>query len=247
MKRSLLILLIFSACLSTWAQEDKSTANYKFHGKDTSIVSLPIEQSIHSQTTPIESFNPEGAYNNERKDSLHLPSLNQNGQVPYTGIYPYNWYGWYNWDLHEGLNVNLGASVFAQFGHNAYHGAGFAQNISAMYAIPLTNKLSLAVGGYLNNVSWAHDSYRDAGFSAVLGYKFDEHWEAYLYGQKSLVNNHIPLPIYDMNNVGDRIGAMVKYNFNPSFSIEVSVEADKRPNNGYWYNDTYNYPLPKVR
>ena len=167
----------------------------------------------------------------ERRDSLHLPLLNRFGQTRPVGFYPLWWGGWYDWQLHPGLNVNLGASVFAQLGKNAwYHGAGFQQNISMMYATPLSDKLSLAVGGYLNNVSWAHDSWRDAGFNAVLNYRFDDHWEAFVYGQKSLTSNRfLPLPLYDMGSLGDRLGAGVRYNFNPGFYIEVSVEADKRP------------------
>lgn len=62
----------------------------------------------------------------------------------------------------------------------------------------------------------------------MLGYKFDEHWEGYIFGQKSLVNTRMPLPLYDIGNIGDRIGAAIKYNFNPSFSIQVSVSAEKR-------------------
>ena len=96
------------------------------------------------------------------------------------------------------------------------------------YAVPLTGKLSLAVGGYIDNIYWAHDAFHDAGLNAVLSYKFDEHWEGYLFGQKSLVTTRMPLPLYDMGNIGDRIGAAVRYNFNPRFSIQVSVTAEKR-------------------
>ena len=166
-------------------------------------------------------------------DSMALPRLNALGQVPplgwrWYGMYPmYPGIGWGNWELHKGLNMNLGASVFAQFGKHARHGAGFSQNISAMYAVPITDKLSFAAGGYFNNTYWGHDTYRDAGLSAVLGYRFDEHWEAYLYGQKSLVSSsYIPYSLYDMNALGDRIGAAVKYNFNKNFSITLSVEKE---------------------
>lgn len=157
-------------------------------------------------------------------DSLRLPVLNRYGRMG-IGRYPMEWGGMYDWELHKGLNVNIGASVFAMFGKNAPHGVGFGQNLAAMYAVPVTDKLSFAVGGYLNNVYWAHSSYRDAGINAVLGYKFNDHWEAYLYGQKSVMNKRMPLPLYDMNNLGDRIGAAVRYNFNPNFSIQVSVSA----------------------
>ncbi len=117
-------------------------------------------------------------------DSLALPRPNYLGQMAqpthrWYGMSPvYGGIGWDNWELHKGLNMNLGASVFAQFGKHARHGAGFSQNIAAMYAMPLSKNLSFAAGGYLNNTYWGHDTYRDAGLSAVLGYRFNDHWEA---------------------------------------------------------------------
>ncbi len=160
-------------------------------------------------------------------DSLHLPMLNNFGQT-YINMYPYDWLGCYDWRLHRGLNVNLGASVFATFGNNPWRGTGFTQSIAAMYAVPLTDNLSLAVGGYVNNMFWAHDAYHDAGLNAVLGYKFDEHWEGYLFGQKTIVHTPIPMPLYDLHSISDRIGAAVKYNFSPSFSVQVTVSAERK-------------------
>lgn len=161
-------------------------------------------------------------------DTLNLPTLNMKGQVPLM-TYPYDgWWGFNNWTLHKGLNVNLGASVFAAFGKGAPKGAGFAQDLSMMYALPLTKRLTLAIGGWVSNAYWAHDRFTDAGVSAVLGYKFDEHWEAYVYGRKSLVNKPIPYRFCTMDDLGDRIGAAVKYNFSPSFSVQVSVSMGQR-------------------
>ena len=186
-------------------------------------------------------------------DSLHLLPLNTYGHVHPFSLSPY-WFGrWDNWQLHRGLNVSLGASVSAQFGKHARSGVGFGQSISAMYAMPLSERASLAVGGYFNNLSWGRDNFREAGLSAVFGYQFDEHWEAYIYAQKSLTNNHqAPLPLYSSmysleglhNGWGDRIGAAVRYNFNPSFSIEVSLEKQWLPNPDNLYYGRYNYPVP---
>lgn len=161
-------------------------------------------------------------YTTNGKDSLSLPPLNRYGGMRLCSC-PTDFFGLYDWDLHKGLNVNLGLSVFATFGKHAPKGAGFSQNIAAMYAVPLTGRLSLAVGGYFNNISWTGHIYRDAGFNAMLGYRFNERWEAYLYGQKSMTNNRIPMPLYDMGDMGDRIGAAVRYNVSPSFSIQMSV------------------------
>ena len=161
-----------------------------------------------------------GAFGGEHTDSLNLPAIGMRGEVLPMTLRPLYWGNWYNWSLHKGMNV------FAEFGKNARGGAGFTQNVSAMYAVPVTKKLSVAVGGYFNNIMWQHDTWREAGVSAIMGYKFNDHWEAYLYGQKSLAGNRrfMPCTVYDISNIGDRIGAAVKYNVNPNFSFQVSVE-----------------------
>lgn len=168
---------------------------------------------------------------------LHIPTLTSLGTMPSMRFYPYMWGGFHTWDVHEGLNATIGASVFSTFGSGkTYSGAGFSQNLSLVYAKPLTEKLSLAVGGYFNNMYWAHDTFRDAGLTAVLGYQFDEHWSSYLYGQKSMLpnNRNIPRHLMDMGELGDRIGAAVRYSFNPSFSIQVSFDYNRYNTDGFW-------------
>lgn len=164
-------------------------------------------------------------YINAEQDSLHLPLLTMRGQMPLMNCPYATWWGLDTWQLHKGLNMNLGASVFASFGKGAPKGAGFAQDISLMYAMPLSKRVSLAVGGWVSNAYWAHDRFTDAGLSAVLGYKIDDHWEAYVYGRKSIMNKPLPYRFATMQELGDRIGAAVKYNFSPSFSVQLSVEA----------------------
>ncbi len=166
----------------------------------------------------------------------------------------------YAWGLHEGLNVNIGLSAFATFGKHVPHSGGFTQDINATYLAPITRdkKLWLAAGGYLQNTFWGGDSYRDAGLYAMLGYRFDEHWEAYVYGQLSLANNYDSYynrygwyggmgrwgqtslfgSPYGMGVAGANVlGAGVIYHFNRNFSIGLNVE-------GVWYDDptpSYNH------
>ena len=239
------IIFIFLALLtahSTLAQEvrrqlpstvDTLRTNYSGNMVTTSERGNQPTTQLSPTTNPLES------------SPLALPPVNHLGQPRPTLLHPLFWGGWYDWQLHQGLNVSLGASVFAQFGKNAWHkGAGFQQNISMMFAQPITDRLSIAIGGYLNNVSWGSDSWRGAGISAIIGYRFNEHWEAYLYGQKSLTNNklggvrhpYMMMPLYDMGAIGDRIGAAVKYNFSPTFSIQVAVEEIRLPD--------YRLPMP---
>ena len=107
-----------------------------------------------------------------------------------------NGYGWngygYGWGLHKGLNLSIDLSVFATFGKNAPHWGGFTQTINATYLTPLTkdNKLWMALGTYINNINYGSDNFHDGGVYGMLGYKFNEHWEAYVYGQVSVANNY---------------------------------------------------------
>lgn len=162
-----------------------------------------------------------------------LPALTDQGKMPSLS-HPYGLGGWCHpmwggfgmWNLHEGLNVSLGLSVFSTFGSGGtWSGAGFGQNVAMLYAKPITARLSIAAGGYLSNATWAHDTFREAGLTAVLGYQFDDHWTGYLYGQKSLRRNQpMPCLLQDIHDMGDKIGAAIRYSFSPSFSIQLNVE-----------------------
>ena len=232
--KCLFLLAAMTACLAAQAQEVLVSTVTETEAPATDSLSADTYSTgIIRQYAPMDYSMPYYDPSLSANDSLHLPLLTYDGRVlPITRFpfYRYGWGGFGTWNLHKGLNASLSASVFAQFGKNAYDGAGFAQSFSAMYATPLTPKLSLAVGGYINNVYWSRAPMRDAGLSAVLGYRIDDHWEAYLYGQKSLVENrHMPLPLYSMGYLVDRIGAAVIYHVNPSFSIGVSMEHNSGP------------------
>jgi len=226
MKRFLFILLACAFTVLGSAQERNRSvvdADVMSHATLSEPVTVLDEVSFDYEKENINNV----ATVLESVDTLHLPSLNSCGQVC-MNMYPLGWNGLYDWNLHRGLNLNIGASVFATFGKKAWRGAGFGQNIAAVYVLPMTDKLSIAIGGYINNLYWAYNSYCDAGVNAVIGYRFDEHWEGYIYGQKSLVGRRMPLPLYDVSNIGDRIGAAIRYNFSPSVSVQVSVEREKR-------------------
>ncbi len=229
MKRIYIILLaIFSLCQAN-AQRDYTTGNFRQKVADDGYMASPSDMAdgIDFHEKPVAD-----------SLTLNIPTLTDRGTMAPINMYPYYYWGYNSWDLHPGMNVNIGMSVFAQFGSGAYHGAGFAQNISMMYAVPLNKRLSLAIGGYFDNMNWGSYTQRNVGVNAVLGYQFDEHWSAYAYLQKSLVSNNSSRYIYGygMNNwgdLGDRIGAAVRYAPNKNFSFEVSVEANRRPTSNY--------------
>lgn len=153
-----------------------------------------------------------------------------------------------------GLHVSLDASVFGAFGKHARHGAGFAQRLTATYLTPISRKAWLAVGGYVNHINWSGDSYTNGGLYAEVGYQFDEHWAAYVYGQKNLVNSGLGYtpyyyssfglwgtPYYN-NELGDRLGAAVQWRPSKSMSVELRVEKDWLPSTQrHGYNRVYDY------
>lgn len=217
-----IIMTIFAAiAINAQAQENvgKTIDGTVTEATATTMTATTNEATmLHDAKEPLAEAQPQ----------LSLPSLTEMGTMPSMRWMPHYYGGYHTWNMHEGLNVSLGASVFSTFGSgNTYKGAGFSQNLAMMYAKPLTDRLSIAVGGYFGSMQWAHQTYRDAGITAVLGYQFDEHWSGYVYAQKSLVgsNNMMPYTLRQLNDLGDRIGATVRYDFNPSFSIQVSVEA----------------------
>ncbi|MCR5131333.1 MAG: hypothetical protein K6C10_07740 [Prevotella sp.] len=188
---------------------------------------------------------------------LQLQAQNDSLRCP-MGVVPQQMYRPYYYGLHQGLNVQLSASVIAGFGKNAPKGAGFAQNLQATYLAPINNKLTLMVGGYVNNLNWGGLSARNAGIYGELSYQFNEHWEAHVYGQKNITGNttgFIPglyggygsmlygslcnpmSPLYGgyMGGV-DRLGAGVRYMPNQSMSIEVNVEQVWMPSQPYMPN-----------
>jgi len=170
-----------------------------------------------------------------------LPKLNEYGQVP-SIHFPYMGFNnWPTWSLHEGVNASLGLSVFSTFGSgHTWSGAGFSENASLMYAMPLGKKFSAAIGGYIKNTSWAHDSFRSAGLSAILNYQATDRLNVYAYGQKSLLNSHpIPLPLYYMEDISDRIGIGAEYKVTPAFSIGLSVDYSRYKEPNTWF-DHYN-------
>ncbi len=164
-------------------------------------------------------------------DSLHLPKVDYTGMV----YSPRSW-GYGPWYIHEGLNASVDLSAFTSFGKN--HFSGTAERIDLLYAKALSDHWSIAVGGYFTNINTNRGNYMSGGLSAMVDYRFDEHWEAYLFAQKNLFHNNsvgrygpwYGMDAYDyFGNMCDRIGAGVRYNFNPTTYVEVQFSWDRYP------------------
>lgn len=190
--RKYIFIMAVVLCTPLSAQNTKGN-----HSGDTSAVE-PIE-SVRLQG-PREATEAEKAYARRLAEDRaqqaqidsNLPLIAENGQTVTPGDFYYpGWgYGFGAWRLHEGLNVNLSASAFAGFGHGNSHGAGFSQDVSLMYVTNLSKKATLAVGGYVNHLTYRGGNYFVGGVNAVLGYQFNEHWSAYAFVQKAFTSDN---------------------------------------------------------
>ena len=190
--RKYIFIMAVVLCTPLSAQNTKGN-----HSGDTSAVE-PIE-SVRLQG-PREATEAEKAYARRLAEDQaqqaqidsNPPLIAENGQTVTPGDFYYpGWeYGFGAWRLHEGLNVNLSASAFAGFGHGNSHGAGFSQDVSLMYVTNLSKKATLAVGGYVNHLTYRGGNYFVGGVNAVLGYQFNEHWSAYAFVQKAFTSDN---------------------------------------------------------
>ncbi len=185
-------------------------------------------------------------------DSLSMPDLDPGtGTLPYCGR-GYNRIGGpWGWSLHEGLNASLDLSAFASFGR--HHFSGTAERIDLMYAKSVNDKLSVAVGGYFENLNSGIGSFRAGGITALLDYRFNEHWEGYLYAQKNLTFSSSARPgvwngmgAYDYyGNFADRIGLGLRYNFNETTFLDIQFDFERRPDS-FHQNIVNRNPLPET-
>ena len=166
--------------------------------------------------------------------TFSLPPLTYRGTI---ATYPYlgsMFTSLGNWELHPGLNASLSASAIFGLGKNS--SSGFANSVAVMYAGQIAPKLSFSIGGYSSFLDWGRHQMKDAGLSAMLNYRINDHWEAAVFAQKSLMQPRMPLQQmwWLGGDFGDRIGASVKYNINPHLSFQLSVWDERNAWDNRW-------------
>lgn len=254
MKRHLIIYMLLGLSLSANAQKDRFDTLYR--GPMRFVPGSAVLQTDPATGMPFQSTgsafidipDEESYYHGNGNDGQYASkkSTTTRGRKTET-TRPRG-------DLHASVDI----SVVAGFGKNAPKGAGFAQNVNVWYSTSLGRHVWLTAGGYLGHLNWDGINATNAGLYGELGYQFDEHWAAYVYGQKSLVNNgcygYYGYPYYcgnpyyygyndyyGCNPFGDKLGAAVRWTPNKSFSMELSVEKDWLPKPTYGYNRRYDY------
>lgn len=118
----------------------------------------------------------------ERSDTLFSVPLTTYDRpltgLPYTSFYsPFGPGMLGTWDLHSGLNAQVGAGVSVGFGkHNPWRGASFFTDMAALYAMPLSKdgKWTAAAGGYFSNYRLWGRQVNTFGLLGMVDYRINE-------------------------------------------------------------------------
>lgn len=128
------------------------------------------------------------------------------------------------WQLHSGLNAQLGTSVTVGFGKHAPKGVGIGTHAAFLYAAPLSPRLSVAAGISSQTLDWGGVKLRDAELMGVAAYKVNDFMNVYAYGAKSLLDDKrrrvYPYPGF----ARDRLGGAVDFNIGGKVFIQFGVE-----------------------
>lgn len=138
-----------------------------------------------------------------------------------------------SWWLHEGFNAQLSMSLAVGFGKGAFRGVGFGQSAAFAYALPLTDRLSVAAGVYADNWDWGPMRLTEGGVAATVSYRLTDAVSLYAYGTKSFFPRHdmphtAAFPLF-WRPGGDRFGAMIDFKLGRNASVQVSVERSSAP------------------
>jgi hypothetical protein len=163
----------------------------------------------------------------EPDSTFSLPPLTSRGTIAHFP-YLYHLYSPFGeWALHPGLNGSLSASAIFGLGEHAQ--SGFANSAAFMYADNLAPKLSFAMGGYSSFLDYGSHQMKDTGLTAMLNYQWNSHWDTAIFLQKSLMQPRVSPEMWWMQDIGDKIGASVRYTPAPGFSLHLSVWNQRQP------------------
>lgn len=140
------------------------------------------------------------------------------------------------WDVHEGLNASVNMGVSVGFGkHNPWRGAHFFTDIAALYAHPINDRLTLAVGGnYCTFTGWGR-GHSSVGLFGLANYRINERLDVtgfveHDFGQLTRVHPFTsPMPPFFNGpsttvgaDLGIKVGEKTKINLGVSFTREQS-------------------------
>ena len=164
---------------------------------------------------------------------------------------PWMGYGLGGWDLHQGLNAQVGAGVRVGWGrNNPWRGASFFTDIAAMYCMPLSKdgKWSAAVGGYFSNYRLWGRQVNSVGVCGLVDYRFNERVDlsGFVMHDFGVIGGHAAgsplLPFLEQPRT--TVGAQLGINVGEKARVEIGLSFT-RQNGSYPYGtDPAGRPQP---
>ena len=227
-KTLLTILFIFSSLAASAQLEGKQGV---LTGNDTEVPGESYTDAIQPMLLSSDVKSSEAP--DYEKDSVrsmpYIPRMVIGRPTLFSMWMPMSPWAWGGmWDIHEGLNAQIGAGVMVGFGkHNPFRGTSFFTNTSLVYAKALDEHWTLALGGTLSRFKFFNDNVFTGDVYALANYRFDDHWSASIYASY----NHMPrgMGMFDFTTFNEncaRIGGEVTYRFNEKFSMSVGLSQE---------------------
>lgn len=182
-KIALIILLSAATICHAQTENGKAVVNGTSDGN-------PNSEAVKPQSAK-EQFDAPATAIASPTDSLFIPrhirNMEWTGEAPtlFTMWKPWMPFGGGGgmWNLHQGLNAEIEAGVIVGFGrNNPFKGGSFFTDISLLYAQPINDRLSYAIGGDVSRFRMWNDDIFNTRIQGMLNYKINDRLDATMYG-----------------------------------------------------------------
>ena len=155
----------------------------------------------------------------------------------YVTSMPWTGWGMGGWDLHEGLNAQVGAGVRVGWGkNNPWRGASFFTDLAAMYCLPLSKdgRWSAAVGGYFSNYRLWGRQVNSVGICGLVNYRFNEKYDlsGFVMHDFGVIGGHAAgsplMPFLEQPHT--TVGAQFGINVSEKARVEIGLSFTRQSN-----------------
>lgn len=230
-KIALHIILLMTAVCHAQTDNSKTIGNYQTESNQN-VENVNSESKEKAESAILAPVLSDQKLLGEQCDSIRPTLLSVERQPWYRPTLFSMWQPWRPfgggglWNLHEGFNAQIEAGVMVGFGkNNPFHGASFFTDISLMYALPVNDRWSLAIGGDVSRFRIWNSDVVNTRIEALANYKINDRLDATLYGIHTLApltsDSHLYAPFLDRCS---SIGAGLTWKANESISLGISFE-----------------------
>ena len=129
-----------------------------------------------------------------------------------------------SWNIHEGLNAQIGAGVTIGWGkNNPFRGGSFFTDVSLLYAKPLSDRWTMAVGTTFSRFRFFDDTMLLGSVYGMANYQFNERLSGTIYGSyTSPFGSSSSFSKYSaLSERCAEVGAELNYRFNNDIMLGI--------------------------